>query len=107
MVNGAAWIKPLMIRLHAGYAQTKGYYAKHPVDQFIEHVWMTPFWEDKIEDVREVLPIERILFGSDWPHVEGVEKPMDFVDGLGSLNDAERRLVMRDNAIALMAGANA
>lgn len=105
--NGAGWIKPLFTRLHIGYTQSKNYYKKHPIDQFREHVWLTPFWEDKIEDVLAVMPIEHVLFGSDWPHVEGVEKPMDFLKGLTSLNDAERRLVMRDNVSALMTAADA
>jgi predicted TIM-barrel fold metal-dependent hydrolase len=105
--NGAGWIKPLYTRLHIGHAQTKGWYQKNPIDQFREHVWLTPFWEDKIEDVLEVLPVERILFGSDWPHVEGVEAPMDFLNSLLPLDDAQRRLVMRDNAAALTATANA
>ncbi len=104
--NGAGWIKPLYTRLHIGHAQTPGYYKTNPIDQFREHVWLTPFWEDKIEDVLEVLPVERILFGSDWPHVEGVAKPMDFLASIEPLNDAERRLVMRDNTNALTATAN-
>ena len=52
------------------------------------------------------MPIEHVLFGSDWPHVEGVERPMDFLKSLTSLNDAERRLIMRDNTTALTASAN-
>lgn len=104
--NGAGWIKPLLARLEIGYRQTKGYYAKNPVDQFVEHVWITPFWEDKMQDVLEVLPVERILFGSDWPHVEGVVEPLDFINSISGLNRRDMKLVMRDTAADLTASSN-
>lgn len=104
--NGAGWIKPLLTRLEIGYRQTKGYYTKNPVDQFRDHVWITPFWEDKLDDVLDVLPVEHVLFGSDWPHVEGVVRPMDFLNSIAGLSDADRRLVMRDTTAALTASSN-
>ena len=42
--NGASWVQPLQVRLFRGHAQTKGYYKTNPVDQFNEHIWVTPFW---------------------------------------------------------------
>jgi predicted TIM-barrel fold metal-dependent hydrolase len=104
--NGASWVKPLLTRLFRGHAQTKGYYQSNPVDQFLEHVWVTPFWEDKIEDLVTHIPVERIIFGSDWPHTEGVVAPTDFLDSLGPLNAEDTRKVMRDNAAVLTATAN-
>jgi len=104
--NGASWIKPLLTRLWRGHAQTRGYYKTNPVDQFREHIWVTPFWEDNIEDLVKDIPIERIIFGSDWPHTEGVERPLDFLDSLSSLNAQDTRKVMRDNVAALTATAN-
>jgi predicted TIM-barrel fold metal-dependent hydrolase len=47
--------------------------------------------------------VERILFGSDWPHAEGLANPLTFVDDLGRHGyDADDiRLVMRENALGL------
>ena len=44
------------------------------------------------------LPVERILFGSDWPHAEGVEHPKDFLDKVRSFSPADQRRIMVDNA---------
>jgi predicted TIM-barrel fold metal-dependent hydrolase len=104
--NGASWIRPLLTRLFRGHAQTKGYYKTNPVDQFREHIWVTPFWEDNIEELVDYVPVDRIIFGSDWPHTEGVEKPLDFLDSLSSLSAEDTRKVMRDNVAELTASAN-
>jgi predicted TIM-barrel fold metal-dependent hydrolase len=34
--------------------------------------WVGPFVEDRVEELAAHLPVERILFGSDWPHAEGM-----------------------------------
>ena len=80
--------------------------AANPVDQFREHIWVTPFWEDHVEELVDYVPVERIIFGSDWPHTEGVEKPLDFLDSLSSLSAEDTRKVMRDNVAELTATAN-
>jgi predicted TIM-barrel fold metal-dependent hydrolase len=104
--NGASWIEPLLVRLHRGHAQNRGYYKSHPVDQLKEHVWVTPFWEDDLERISQHYPIERILFGSDWPHVEGVVEPLDFLASVRNFNAANQKRIMRDNAAELTATSN-
>ena len=50
----------------------------------------------------ELIGVERILFGSDWPHGEGLETPVSFVDDLADFGDADVRKIMRDNALDLL-----
>jgi len=42
------------------------------------------------------------MFGSDFPHPEGLAEPASYVDGLKGLTDEETRLIMRDNTAALL-----
>jgi predicted TIM-barrel fold metal-dependent hydrolase len=105
--NGAGWIKSLKASLYRGHAQTRGYYAKNLLDQFDEHIWVTPFREDDCEELVTHIPVERIIFGSDWPHLEGVEEPIDFLESIENFGDADKRLVMRENSHRLTAMANA
>ena len=62
--------------------------AGHEVDvykrqaQFNENVWISPFWEDDIDELARVMPVDHIIAGSDWPHPEGLADPTDFVKGL-------------------------
>ena len=48
-----------------------------------------------------------MLFGSDWPHGEGLAEPLDFVKELHDFDDAEVRKIMRDNALELLGSAAA
>ena len=73
------------------------WWSEDPVEQFRRHVWINPFWEDHIDDVVAVMGPDRVIFGSDWPHIEGMEAPLDYVDELGHLDDYTRRRIMLDN----------
>ncbi|MGH3543829.1 MAG: amidohydrolase family protein, partial [Mycobacterium sp.] len=42
------------------------------------------------------------LFGSDWPHGEGLENPVSFTEELAGFSEADIRKIMRDNALGLL-----
>jgi predicted TIM-barrel fold metal-dependent hydrolase len=44
---------------------------------------------------------DRVIFGSDWPHIEGMPEPLDYLPELKSFDEAERLLILRDNARSL------
>ena len=45
---------------------------------------------------------DRIVFGSDWPHGEGLESPVAFTEELTAFGDSDIRKIMRDNALDLL-----
>ncbi len=70
----------------------------NPKDQFIEHCWVAPFVEEDVDELARQFPVERILFGSDWPHGEGYPQPKDFLDNVTNFSAADQRRIMHDNA---------
>jgi predicted TIM-barrel fold metal-dependent hydrolase len=80
-----------------------GYFREDPAETFRRHVWINPFWEDDPYQVVELMGADRVIFGSDWPHIEGMPRPLDYVAELKELSDDDRRLVLRDNARELTA----
>jgi predicted TIM-barrel fold metal-dependent hydrolase len=102
--NGADWVGPLLHGLQVMSAQNPGMFASSPVDQFVEHCWVAPFVEDSVEDLAKHLPTDRILFGSDWPHAEGMAAPRDFLAKVASFSPADQRRIMVDNARELTFG---
>jgi predicted TIM-barrel fold metal-dependent hydrolase len=50
----------------------------------------------------DLIGVERVLFGSDWPHGEGLAEPIDFVKELHAFDETEVRKIMRDNALDLL-----
>ena len=96
--NGATWVGDLLHGLQVLHGQNPGMFKKNPADQFIEHCWVAPFVEDSVAEVAKHLPVERILFGSDWPHAEGLGHPRDFFKNVEEFSIADQRKIMRDNA---------
>jgi len=96
--NGSRWVGPLLHDLQVSHVQHPGMYAENPVDQFHRNCWVAPFVEDDVTDLAQHIPTERILFGSDWPHAEGVGHPREFLDCLTSFSEADQRKIMLENA---------
>jgi len=42
-----------------------------------------------------------VLFGSDWPHIEALPEPDDYVRELKNFDDADRRRILYDNVLEL------
>ncbi len=55
-----------------------GYFAEDPVVTFRRHVWINPFWEDDVDEIVDLMGDDRVIFGSDWPHIEGLPEPTDW-----------------------------
>lgn len=68
-----------------------------PSNIFKEHFYVCPFFEDPVPALVEMLGADHVIFGSDWPHPEGVAEPLDFLDECEGLSTDQIRLIMRDN----------
>lgn len=101
--NGASWIPDLLYRLDDAANRNPGFFEHHPSDTFRQHVWVTPFWEDHVDELVDVIGADRLLLGSDWPHAEGTRAPYDFVtDTLAGLDDAAVERIAWANATELL-----
>ena len=103
--NGSDWIQVLAKHLRKQANQTPWVFAEDPLDTLREHLWCTPYLEEDMVALAELIGVERILFGSDWPHGEGTALPLDFAHELGGFDEADRARIMRDNAVELLGGA--
>jgi predicted TIM-barrel fold metal-dependent hydrolase len=65
-------------------------------------VWVAPYYEDDMAMLKDAVGIERLLFGSDFPHTEGLPDPTMFVKDIPTFDDAEVKAIMRDNVLELM-----
>jgi len=99
--NGAGWSRSLLKKVDLAAAQTPGWFTERPSETFKRHVWISPFWEESPARAAEYIGFDRTLFGSDWPHIEGIAEPASYVDSLAELPDDTVRKIMRDNAIEL------
>jgi predicted TIM-barrel fold metal-dependent hydrolase len=100
--NGSDWVALLAKVLRKQANQTPWAFLEDPVETIRRHVWVTPYYEEDLAKLAELIGVERILFGSDWPHGEGLAEPIDFVSELAGFDESDVRKVMRDNALDLM-----
>ena len=95
--NGSDFLAPTFRKFDQTAKKSFGWFQDHPVDTFKEKVWMNPFWEDDVDEVAELMGTDRVIFGSDWPHIEGLPQPLDYLVELKAFDDADVRKIMRDN----------
>lgn len=100
--NGSYFVYRLIKRLKKVANNHPRLFPEDPVEQLRNNVWIAPYYEDDLADLAETIGADKILFGSDWPHGEGLESPVSFTDELKGFSDSDIRKVMRDNALDLL-----
>jgi predicted TIM-barrel fold metal-dependent hydrolase len=100
--NGSDWVALLVKRLKKQANQTPWVFKEDPLEQIRRNVWVTPYYEEDLHALADLIGVERILFGSDWPHGEGLAEPTDFAKELSGFDEHAVRRIMRDNALELL-----
>ena len=77
-------------------------FAEDPLDTIEQHVWVTPYYEDDIRRLADTIGLDSVLFGSDWPHGEGLADPVSFANELVDFTPEEVHRIMRDNTAELV-----
>jgi predicted TIM-barrel fold metal-dependent hydrolase len=76
-----------------------------PSEIFKRHIWVSPFPEEDVPRLVDAIGADRVIFGSDWPHLEGTPEPIDYMAHLNKLDAASVRQIMRENALQLLPAA--
>ena len=99
--NGAEFVPDFFKKLGSIRRKMPGYFSEDPVETFRRHVWINPFWEDDVNETVALMGADRVVFGSDWPHIEGLPSPLDYAVELKDLDPNDQRRVLLDNALEL------
>lgn len=99
--NGSEFLGDLLNKLRSTDRKMPGYFTEDPAETFRRHIWINPFWEDDVHEVVDLMGADRVIFGSDWPHIEGMPRPLDYAAELKAFDDGTRRKILRDNAVEL------
>ena len=73
-----------------------------PSEVFKRHVFVSPYYEENIVALAELIGASQVVFGSDYPHCEGLERPREFADEIAALPPEQIKGIMRDNARRLV-----
>lgn len=86
--NGASWVPYLMKRLDKSRQMGRpgpwigGPLKEKPSEIMKRHVFVSPFHEEDHGAIIESIGVDQIIFGSDWPHPEGLVHPGDYRESL-------------------------
>jgi predicted TIM-barrel fold metal-dependent hydrolase len=100
--QGTVWL-PYAVRKmdHAFFMGRKAKWGElqdRPSRIFAEHFVVAPFPEENVQRVIEAVGTKPIVFGSDFPHGEGLAYPRQYAKAqLAGLPDDQVRAIMRDN----------
>ncbi len=99
--NGGQWVHQLARNLEQAWKKMPKEFPTHPLEVLRRNVWINPFWEESVAGLVELMGADRVCFGSDYPHPEGLSSPMDFLDMAADLDAATLQRVMSTNMFEL------
>jgi predicted TIM-barrel fold metal-dependent hydrolase len=105
--NGSIWVEPLLRNLADVYKKMPQDFMEDPVQVFTRNIHVSPFWEEDLGALADLIGVERVLFGSDYPHPEGLADPVSYVKELDGLEADKVRKIMGGNLARLMNVENA
>jgi predicted TIM-barrel fold metal-dependent hydrolase len=100
--NGSSWTEPLMASLADVYKKMPQEFLEDPVEVFKRQIHISPFWEEDLGELAELVGEDRVLFGSDFPHPEGLADPVSYLKELEGVPDETVRKIMGGNLGRLM-----
>jgi predicted TIM-barrel fold metal-dependent hydrolase len=100
--NGSAWVRPLVERFEKLYARKPELFDEDPVAVFKRNVWVHPFHEEDPEGLIDLVGVDRVCFGSDYPHPEGLYDPLTYVDNIERLPAPAQAKIMGGNLAEIM-----
>jgi predicted TIM-barrel fold metal-dependent hydrolase len=78
--NGGSWASGCLRAMETAYKKMPQEFPEHPRDVFLRNVWINPFWEDDLDVLVDLMSPDHILFGSDYPHPEGMAEPLSWLE---------------------------
>jgi predicted TIM-barrel fold metal-dependent hydrolase len=100
--NGSSWVEPLLRNIADVYKKMPQDFLEDPIEVFKRSIHISPFWEEDLGALAGLIGEERVLFGSDYPHPEGLAEPATYIDQLAGVAAETVRKIMGGNLARLM-----
>jgi predicted TIM-barrel fold metal-dependent hydrolase len=101
--TGGDWVVPFLAHLADVQRKMPHAFDGDPVAQFKHNVYISPFHEDDLGRLIDAVGADHVLFGSDFPHPEGLAEPCSYLDHLPEgLAEDDIKKVMGENLARIM-----
>ena len=89
------WIRPFYAKLNRTWEQSPVLFDENPVEVFNRNVWVHAFHDADPKGLIDVgIPADHIMFGSDFPHPEGMADPLAYSEVVTDLPLDQQALIM-------------
>jgi hypothetical protein len=74
----------------------------NPIEEIKNRIHVSPFYEEGIDDLINLVGVDRVLYGSDYPHPEGLAQPTHYINALEHLSLDDQAKIMGGNLSRLV-----
>ncbi|WP_181696070.1 amidohydrolase family protein [Nocardia sp. GTS18] len=101
--NGASWLAPLLENLaDVAKKAPEGFGHQDPVGAVKRGIFVSPFWEEDLGAIADLMGVDNVLFGSDYPHPEGLAEPARYIHEIKDMNLEHQAKIMGGNLARLL-----
>ncbi|HLG66957.1 MAG TPA: amidohydrolase family protein [Acidimicrobiales bacterium] len=91
----SSWIRPFYAKLQRAAEQSPVLFDEDPVEVFRRNVWVHIFHEPDPKGLIDLgIPVDHLMFGSDFPHPEGMADPLAYHEIVRDLPMDHQELIM-------------
>ena len=100
--QGSVWVPYIVRKMDHAFLMGRkakfGTLTERPSEIFRRHFLVAPYPEENVQRVISAVGIDPVVFGSDFPHGEGLAFPAEYANTqLAGMSDADVKRIMRDN----------
>jgi predicted TIM-barrel fold metal-dependent hydrolase len=100
---GTEWVRPMIAKMAEAYERSPDIFEEDPVAVFKRNIFVHAFQEPDPAGLAAVIGVDNVMFGSDFPHKEGLADPLSYseiVDATMSPEDTAK--IMGGNLARIM-----
>ena len=91
----ASWIRPFLQRMQAVYERSPVLFDEDPFEVFKRNFYVHIFHEPDPKGLIDLgIPVDHLMFGSDFPHPEGMADPLAYAELVEDLPVEQQELIM-------------
>ncbi len=96
------WTRPMLRQFAEAYERAPVLFDEDPLEVLRRNVWIHIFHDSNPVELISMLGVDNSMFGSDFPHPEGLRDPLAFSEDITTLSAEDQEKVMGGNLARLM-----
>jgi predicted TIM-barrel fold metal-dependent hydrolase len=99
---GTEWVPALIARIHRTYEEAPMIFDEDPFEVFQRNIFVHCFRNKEPQKLVDLIGVDNITFGSDFPHMEGLNDPASYVEFLQGMPEEDQAKIMGGNLARIM-----